>query len=413
MNTQPQPERTIPGPVIVLPVLVFAAAIVSIAAYWLFSTAHSAPGPPPSIAILPFEGDRLGDGIARQIIAELSPIAGFETIAWPSSAAMRGQQDARQIGQKLNVRNVVLGSVEKSGDQVKVSARLIRADDGDQLWSKSYDRDASEIFAIEDEISGALVDALGLKPVVPLDHAKPTSLEAYGLYLAGSFEEAIQSDPRYAPAYAALAESDRLAGSIPKARAEAEKALELDPRNAAAHVVLGEIRAVNDWDWNGARGEFERALAIDSADTDALHWMATMVLAPAGRVKDAIGEVNRAMDLDPLNPAPAADLGLLLYLDRQSDAAIAQLKKTGSTEARELLQRISHDAGEAGEKETAFDAACADAKLGDKTRALDELDRAYDQHDWLLAYLKTWPELDPLRSEPRFQALVKKMNLAQ
>ena len=401
MTPERPPERTIPGPLIVLPVLVFAAAIVSISAYWLFSKGHSAPGPPPSMAVLPFAGDPLGDGIARQIIAEVSPIAGFETIAWQSSVAMRGQQDVRQIGQKLNVRNVVLGSVERSGTKVKVSARLMRADDGDQLWGKSYERDADEIFAVEDEISDALVGALGLRPVVPLEKAKPVGIEAYRLFLEGKYQEAIDRDSKYAPAYAALAESDRLAGLIPKARGEAEKALELDPRLVEGHVVLGYIRAGNDWDWNGARGEFERAMAINSADVHALRGMAMTVLAPTGRLKDAIGEMNRVVDLDPLDPIPAGELGLLLTVDRQPDAASAQFAKFGIGPPK------------AGEDDTAFLAACKYAKAGEKTRALDELDRAYDQHYWLLAYSKTWPDLDSLRSEPRFQALLKKMNLAR
>ncbi len=388
MSSNAQPERTIPGPVIVLPVIVFAAAIVSISAYWLFSKAHSAPGPPPSLAVLPFEGDRLGDGIAAQIIRELSPIAGFETIAPTSSFALRGTQDLHPIAQKLNVRTVVLGTIERSADRVKVTARLVGADDGVPLWSKTYDRPADEIFAIEDEISGAIVDALAMRPVVPLDRARPTSLEAYDLYLQGNFEAAIQRDPKYAPAYAALAGADRRAGLIAKARAEAEKALQLDPQSCAAHVVLGQIRAFNDWDWNGANGEFERALAINSADSDALRGMAMMYLAPIGRVKDAIGQMNRVMDLDPLNSTAAAERGMLLNLDRQVDTA-----KEGA--------------------ESPFGRACAAARRGDKAQALDELDRAYDQHDEQLAYVKTWPALEGLRSEPRFQALLKKMNLAR
>jgi TolB-like protein len=418
MTTDARPERTIPGPVIVLPVIVFAAAIVSVMAYWLFSKTHSAPGPPPSVAVLPFEGDLLGDGIAAQIIAELGPIAGFETIARSSAFAMRGNQDARQIAQKLNVRTVVLGSVEKSAGRLKVTARLIRADDGVQLWSKSYDRDADEIFAIEDEVSNAIVDALGMKPVVPLDRARLTSLEAYDLYVQGQFAGAIQRDPKYAPAYAALAEADRRAGSVAKARAEAEKALELDPRLCAAHVVLGEIRAFNDWDWIGASGEFERALAIDAADPEALRGMAMMVLAPEGRIKDAIGEMNRVADLDPLNPAAATGLGILYYLDRQFDAAIAQLKKVDSAETRDLLWNVyadsgKHTAGENPGQASHFGKACVDARLGDKEHAFDELDRAYDRHEERLAYLKTWPALDGIRSEPRFQALLIKMNLAR
>jgi TolB-like protein len=416
MTTDARPERTIPGPVIVLPVIVFAAAIVSISAYWLFSKAHSAPGPPPSIAVLPFEGDRLGDGIAAQIISELGPVAGFETIAGSSSFAMRGNQDVSQVARKLNVRTVVLGGVEKSAGHVKVTARLIRADDGVALWSKSYDRDADEIFAIEDEISNAIVNALGMKPVAPLDSARPTNLEAYESYVQGSFEEAVRRDPKYSPAYAALAEADWRAGAIDKARAEAEKALDLDPRLCAAHVVLGEIRAFHDWDWNGASGEFERALAIDAADPDALRGMAMMVLAPGGRIKDAIGEMNRVADLDPLNPASAMGLGTLYYVDRQFDAAIAELKKVDSAEARDLLWDADVDSGKpaAGAKPASpFERASADARLGEKAQALDELDRAYDGHDQKLAYVKTWPAFDALRSEPRFQALLKKMNLAR
>jgi TolB-like protein/Tfp pilus assembly protein PilF len=408
MDLEARPERTIPGPVIVLPVLVFAAAIVSIAAYWLFSKAHSAPGPPPSIAVLPFEGDRLGDGVADQVTRELSPVPAFVAIARTSAFALRGNRDAREIGAKLNVRTVLLGSVEKSAGHVRVSARLIRAGDGATLWSKTYDRDADEIFAVEDQVSSAVVDALGLKSVVPLDHARVTSVEAYELYLQGEFQQAIEKDPKYAPAYAALADVDRRAGSMAKARNEAEKALALDPRLASAHVVLGEIRAFNDWDWNGASGEFERALSIDAADPDALRAMAMMYLAPAGRIKDAMGEMNRVVDLDPLNPAPAAQLGLLLYLDRQTDAAIAQLKKVDSAEARDLLSQVA-----GGKPDDPFGRACADARSGDQAGALDELERAYAEHDERLAYVRPWPAFNGIRSEPRFQALLKKMNLAR
>jgi TolB-like protein/Tfp pilus assembly protein PilF len=405
MSMDARTERTIPGPVIVLPVLVFAAAVISIAAYWLFSKAHSAPGPPPSIAVLPFEGDRLGDGVAAQIIRELSPVPGFETIARQSSFLLRGQRDTHEIAHKLNVRNVLFGGVERDGEHVRVSARLIRADDGVPLWQKIYERDTNEIFTIEDEISNALVDALGLKSVVPLDHARATGIEAYQLYLQGAFEQAVQKDPKYAPAYAAQADADLRAGSAEKARAEAEKALNLDPRLAAAHIVLGRVKSFNDLDWNGARTEFERALAIDSADPEALRGMAMTVLAPEGRIKDAIGQMNRVVDLDPLNPAAATDLGVLLYLNGEFDASIAELKKAGSPEAQEMLRGMQTGSG------AAIWAAQSDAKKGEKAAALDQLERAYQQRDPLLPYLKTLPGIDAIRSEPRYQALLAKMHL--
>jgi tetratricopeptide (TPR) repeat protein len=175
-------------------------------------------------------------------------------------------------------------------------------------------------------------------------------------------------------------------------------------------VVLGEIRAFNDWDWNGARGEFERALAIDSADTDALRGMAMMVLAPEGRIKDAIGEMNRVVDLDPLDADAGTQLGILLYLDQQSDAAIAQWKKTDSAEARAILSRID---SQPHADAPAFWQASAYANAGDQARAIAQLDRAYDQHDPMLAYVRTWPAFKEIRPTAGFQSLLKKMNLTR
>ena len=432
--SEPAPRRSIPGPIIVLPILVIAGVAVSIAGYWLFSKAHSAPGPPPSIAVLPFESKSarfLGDGVTVQVIDELSPIPDFLAIARTSTFALRGEHNVQEIGRKLNVRTVMLGSLERSGDRVQVSARLISAQDGAQLWSKNYDRASDEIFAIEDEIAREIVDALGLRLPVPLDHAAVTTVEAYHSYLRARswrlegdepaqaailYKKAIALDPRYAPAYAGLAEDSlqwailpgNWEGETADARAEALKALELDPRLALPHVVLGELKA-NTWDWRSALGEFERALAINSADPHAMRALAMLNLAPMGHVKDAISEMNRVLDLDPLDPAVRHDLGLLLYLDREFDAAVAQLKDLNSPHVRFLLAQIR--GGEA-EQPNAFAKACSYARAGDPAHAMDSLEEAYQQRDPDLAYLKTWPAFDALRSDPRFQALLKKLNLA-
>lgn len=444
------PRRSVPGPVIVLPLIVIAAAVVSIAAYWLFSTAHSAPGPPPSIAVLPFESKSaqfLGDGVAEQVIEELGQIPDFLTIARTSAFAMRGEQNVQEIGRKLNVRTVLLGTLEHSGDRVEVSERLMSAQDGAQLWSKNYDRAADEIFGIEDEIARGIVDALGLRLPVPLEHATATSLGAYECYLRdcndmesrphGHLLDAIGMDPQYAPAYAALAEAN-VHDDPARALEMAKKALDLDPQLLSPHVVLGEL-AARDWNWKGARGEFERGLAINSADPRAMAALAMWYLAPMGNVKDAIGEMNHVQDIDPLNPTVRMQLGTLDNLDHQFGAAIELLKNDKPNEA--LFQaylgagRIEEARGAnpnidnpemlaaegkadearrilATDHVSPFRAACAYARMGDKDRAIDQLEIAYRQHEEMLAYLKTWPVFDTLRSDPRFQALLKKLNLA-
>lgn len=164
MNDDVRRERTIPGRVIVLPMLVFAAAVVSIAAYWLFSQPRSAPAPPPSIAVLPFDAPdkKSGEQVALAIMEKLGGIPGFEVLprdqAFPAKDA-----DIRVIGQRLNVRSVLEGAVQLSGDRVQVAARLINTSDAFQLWAQKYDREAQELPAIEDEIARGVMSTLGLK----------------------------------------------------------------------------------------------------------------------------------------------------------------------------------------------------------------------------------------------------------
>ena len=490
----PVPERTVPGRWIVLGMLVFIGTIVAIAGTFLFSRPRTNGVPPPSIAVLPFvdmsaEKDQqyFCDGMTEQIIDALSRIPGFQVVARSSVFALKGNpQDVREIGQRLNVRSVLEGSVQRSGSRVRVTAQLINTSDGFHLWSQSYDREMKDIFALEDEISRAIVNTLEIKLAKPLTPAPQADLEAYNLYLQGRYwyfkwrpqevlrsvefyQKAIDREPDYALAYAGLADAYSWLGFfrmpprevMPKARAAAERAIALEPKLDSAHVALAEIKAIYDYDWDGAQREFARAIEVNPACSNAMFSHSLLYLAPRGRTKDAIDEMKHALELDPLNVVFNTYLGALYLFDRQNDAAIAQIQKTltlapGFHEAEGILFHAYLSSGKLAEARTELErakaligvstpeetdalllategrkeaasailaavdhrsgprlvtAACAYLKLGEKDRALDILEQAYEQRDGMLVFSNTWPGLEGLRGEPRFQALLSKLHL--
>lgn len=471
-----------------LAILILTAIVVSVAAVMLFGHPRGRVAPPPSIAVLPFvdlsaaaDQDYLGDGITGQIIDAFSRIPDFQTIGRGSVFALEGnQQDVGDIGRRLNVRSVLEGSVQRDGSRVRVSARLLNAADGFQLWSQTYDREMTEIFAIEDEIPRAIVATLEIKLAQPLPSAPRTNLEAFNLYLQGRhwyfkgqpddvrqsitfFEQAIEKDPRDALAYAGLAESyawlgffrDRPGEVMPKARAAADRAIELDSSLVSAYVARGEVESLYDYDFEAAQRDFTRALALNPSI--ALFPQALTYLAPLGRTREAVEEMKRARNFDPLNPVTNTSLGVTYLFDHQYDAAIAQLRQTidmapNYQEAHAVLFDAYIAAGHAaearaerahlapsptlddvelfaleGKTDQARQAlrewnrtphpgfsspvklACADFAAGDDAEGFKELDRAYGEHDALLALARVWPGLDRVRSDPRFQALLAKM----
>ena len=494
----PVPERTVSGRWIVLGIVIITTIMVTIAAFMLFGHPRGKIAPPPSVAVLPFvdmsvdkDQQYLCDGMTEQIIDALSRIQGFQVVARSSVFALKGkQQDVREIGERLNVRSVLEGSVQRSGSRVRVTAQLINAADGFHLWSQSYDREMKDIFALEDEISSKIVDTLQIKLAAPLPQAPQADLEAFNLYLQGRywhfkwqpeevrhsitfFEQAIEKDPKYALAYSGLADSYAWLGFfrarphdvMPKARSAAEKAIELDPRLDSAYVALGEVKAVYDYDFDGAQREFNRAFALNPSCGNAMFSHALTYLAPLGRSAEAIEEMKRARDFDPLNPVTNTYLGVVYFAGRQYDAAIAQLRKTlnldpnfreahamlfytylaagRAADARAELDRLTIMTGYSGpgpeevqllalegkkaealrnlrewkqapqkKYSSSMKLACAYIAVGDVSSALKELDHAYDEHDGMLAFAKVWPGLDPIRSEPRFQALLVKLHLA-
>ena len=366
-------------------ILVVAILATSI---YLFSRARkraaAAGSELASIAVLPFadlspdkDQEYFCDGMTEEIIDALAKMNGFRVVARTSSFAFKGkQQDIREIGKKLNVATVLEGSVRKDGNRLRVTAQLNSVADGYHLWSETYERELKDVFAVQDEISRAIVDTLQLKLASPGRQSRPSSanVEAYDLYLQGRyhwsrwrsegaeraieyFQRAIQKDPKYAAAYSGLADSYAWMGffgamppneAMPKARQAALKALSIDDSLAAAHTSLGYVKSLHEFDWSGAEREFKRALQLNSGDSDAHFGYGITYLAPMGRLDEAVQEMQTSRDLDPLSPIANTYLGLAYHFVGNRPASATQLRKAleldpGFVEARLELANLSFD----------------------------------------------------------------------
>jgi eukaryotic-like serine/threonine-protein kinase len=328
----------------------------------------------PSIAVLPFlnlssdkENEYFSDGLAEEIINALTRIENLRVTARTSAFAFRGtQQDVRQIGETLSVLSVLEGSVRKSGNRVRISVQLIDVAEGNNLWSERFDREMTDVFEIQDEISQAIVGKLKVRlasqsgsgtdlaqALAPQVKRYTENLEAYNLYLKGRyevykmtregldaskalFEQAIRLDPNYALAHDGLAYcwySECFLGfmapkeAMPKAKASVRRAIELDESVAEAHATLGVILALYDWDWPGAERELIRSIELNGSSPVSRDVYAFYYLRPVGRVEEAITEVQNALSLDPLSILFRVHLGFLYYLQRQYEHSIAQFRK--------------------------------------------------------------------------------------
>ena len=476
--------------------------LVAAGAWWLIRSTRPAPAPEvPSIAVLPFvdlseahDQEYFCDGMTEEIIDALSRVRGFHVAARSSAFTFKNkQQDIREVGRKLNVRAVLEGSVRKSGNRLRVTAQLNNVTDGYHLWSQTYEREMKDIFALQDEISRAIVGTLqvqlGEAGKSPLVTASTSNLEAYNLLLQARylhskwraepmqrsvelFEQAIAQDPGFAAAYAGLASSYTWLGFfrlrprdvMPKAREAAQKALALDNQLAAAHLSLGDVKAVYEWDWEGARHEYDSALRINPDDTQAHFSHALLYLTPQGRLNEAIAEMQRAIDLDPLYAVNNTYLGTLLFFAGRYDEAESQLRKTLEispdfaeaygmlfrvyldqhklNQARAALERCHAITGQqdpdlkeaqlaaaegrtatarrivseferVSEREysSAIMLACVYATLGEREPTFRALHRAFQDRDGALVYLRTFAVFDKFRTDPRYEALVRGMNL--
>ena len=319
-----------------------------------------------SVAVLPLDNasqdpemEYLSDGITEAMINTLSQLPRLRVMARSTVFRYKGRtQDPQAIGRDLSVRAVLTGRVLHRGDMLVVGAELVDVEDGSQIWGGQFNRRASGIFELQQELSNAMTEQLRLSLTGEQKKrlAKPATrqVEAYQSYLKGRylmskrspesfakaaehFEEAISSDPGYAAAHAALGETYALSAShgfglqarpeeIRRARAAAARALELDETLAEGHALVAFLKFRFDWDWTGAEIEYKRALELNPGHASSRHSYA-MFLASRGRFDEALQEMRRAQQLDPLSLIVASGIGRILHFEGRFDEAIAQYRQ--------------------------------------------------------------------------------------
>ncbi|MEY2497662.1 MAG: hypothetical protein QOD12_1218 [Verrucomicrobiota bacterium] len=318
-----------------------------------------------SIAVLPFENlseektnAYFADGIQDEILMRLAKIADLKVISRTSTEKYKSApSNLREIAQQLRVANILEGSVQKSGDQVRITVQLINALNDTHLWADTYDRKLIDTFSVESDVAQKIAASLEAKLTGSEKRAiavRPTeNTEAYQLYLKGRFfwnkrtgndlkmaadyfEKAVASDPTYASAYAGLGQTYLLipvfgAGAprdfFPKATAAARRAIELDETSSEGHSTLGML-FLFDFKVTASEQEFRRAIELNPNYATAHHWFGNSLLVTLARFDEAIKEGQRAVELDPLSLIINADLGSTLMIARRYDEAIAQLRRT-------------------------------------------------------------------------------------
>jgi TolB-like protein/Tfp pilus assembly protein PilF len=457
-----------------------------------------------SVAVLPFvnmtgdtETEYLSDGITESLINSLSQLPELRIMSRASVFRYKGASvDPQVVGRELGVEAVLTGRVMQRADTLTISVELVSVSDNTHIWGKQYQRKLTEIFALQDEMAKDLSQSLRLRlsgeEERRLVKRYTDNVEAYQLYLKGRyywnkrtpdgfkkglelFQQAIDTDPSYALAFAGLADSYAMLGdysvlapreAFPRAEAAAATALKLDDNLAEGHTSLAFVKMAYEWDWASADREFRRALELNPNYATAHQWYASY-LAMMGRFDDSIREIKRAQELDPLSRIINANLGLHYYYARKYDESIEQLKKTISLDeaffvphqylgrtyiqkgmmkeamaelerarelsdnAPEVVASLGHAYAIAGRTSDAQKAlsdldeiakeryvlpyfrAAVYTGLGDKDQAFMWLGRAFEERHPGLALINIDPRFDSLRSDPRFADLLRRLNLPQ
>lgn len=458
-----------------------------------------------SIAVLPFENksndpdtEYLSDGLAESLIYRLSQLPNLKVSPTSSVIHYKGKQmDVKTIANELGVSAVMTGRILKRGDSLMISVELVDVRNSKLLWGEQYDRKMSDLLATQREIASTIAQKLELK--LSGDESKgitkkyTNSNEAYQLYLKGGysfskrtkddmqhaieyFQQAITIDPNFALAYARISETYASMPAypylspneaFPKAKTAAQKALELDPTLSEAHTFLAYSLAIYDWNWVESEREFKRAIELEPNNASAHFRYGQIYLAPVGRIDEAITEIKRGLDGEPLDINMGGTLAWAYSAKGEYDKALEQAKKTYELEPSHPLGRwiltqaymnkgmypeaialieqwlttdpanqfALRDGGvvyaKAGRRAKAEEMiarfrdlaktqyvptcrmAAIYAALGEKDKAFEELNKAFEMRDWEAFRLKDDVYWIPLRDDPRFNDLLKRLNLPQ
>ena len=476
------------------------ALLLAVGGWWL---ATMAGGPAiQRLAVLPVENltndpdqEYLVQGVHTGLIDELA-LAGASVIARRSMMQYQNSdKPVRDIARELGVDALIEGSLERTGDSLRIRVQLIDGRTEEPLWTQSFDGDLRNIVGLERQVTRAIVDEieLALTPEAEarLASARPVDPEVYEAYLKGEFhqgkltaadleiamqyfEQALEKDPDYAQAHMGIASvwlARQQMGFVPpheagpRAKAAAQKAIELDSMLAEAHLALAAVKAYVDWDWPGAETSFRRATEL-KPNYSVARGMYSHLLVILGRPDEAMAQIERAVELDPLDGIIQLWYGLDLIAARRYDEAIAQLQNALKTapnnpalhsllhgafyaqgrhdEAlaewkaflaavgeRELEEAVERGYAEGGYREAMrraaetwaarsgttfippYDLAAFFAAAGEHDRTLEWLERAYEARDPNLPYMGVNPLFDSVRDDPRFQDLLRRMNLPQ
>ncbi|MEJ7810148.1 MAG: protein kinase [Gemmatimonadaceae bacterium] len=345
----------------------FAEAMAEVPLGWSSGRYLATIGRPepsaPAVAVLPFvnmsadrDNEYFSDGMTEELINALSKLGGMRIASRTSAFAFKGKSaDVREIGRALTVTHIVSGSVRKAGNRLRVAVQLVTVDNGYQLWSETYERDLSDVFAVQDEITRAITEALKITLMGKTNEAlvvpPTTDVEAYNQYLKGRFHwskrtedgltrglecfrAAIRLDPDFAVAHAGIADSYIVLGGYTylathdayrQAKTAALRALELDDSLAEAHTSLAYVRTFYDWDWDEADKGFRRAIALNPQYATAYQWYG-QYLSAMGQFDKSITALQRALELEPLSLPIGASMGRVLYNARRYDEAVTQCR---------------------------------------------------------------------------------------
>lgn len=455
------------------------------------------PPPPNTIAVLPLVDlsptngpDYFADGITESLTTSLGQIRSLHVVSRTSSMHYKGSHETlATIARQLHANLVLEGSVQRSGNRVRITAQLIDAASDRHLWASTYDRESGDVLSLEDEIARTVAHEVQARLTPEEEHrltiSRPVKPEAHDAYLEGLFywnmrtpeslaraitlfQKATDFDPGFAPAYVGLADSYVLLSdyqvapsseSFPKARTAIRKALELDPGLANAHIALAYLLFRYDWRWPEAELEFKRGLELNPNDATAHHWYGEY-LTLMGRFDEGLRQVHIAEELEPLSEIITADEGWFLYLARRYDESIRHLREVIAThpnfdpawfylgealeqkgeykEAIQAYQRgialtqgatktsgLGHAYALAGQTDaaeailheleqrnfkSAVSIAIVEAGLRDKEGAIHWLEVAYRERNDGLIYLKVHPFFDPIRSDSRFQEMLRRLD---